>query len=61
MCPDGWSSSRWTEIRAFLQAEIELLDDIVTEGMSVIDVGCGTGRHLALVKVGSIESAAIVP
>jgi len=29
--------------------------------MSVIDVGCGTGRHLALAKVGSIESAAIVP
>jgi tRNA (uracil-5-)-methyltransferase TRM9 len=38
------------EIRAFLQAEIELLDDMVAEGMSVIDVGCGTGRHLALLR-----------
>jgi len=38
------------EIRAFLQAEIELLDDIVSEGMSVIDVGCGTGRHLAMLR-----------
>jgi ubiquinone/menaquinone biosynthesis C-methylase UbiE len=38
------------EIRAFLQAEIELLDDIITEGMSVIDVGCGTGRHLVMLR-----------
>jgi ubiquinone/menaquinone biosynthesis C-methylase UbiE len=37
------------EIRAFLQAEMALLDDIVGEGMAVIDVGCGTGRHLAMV------------
>ena len=36
------------EIRAFLQAEIELLNDIVVDGISVIDVGCGTGRHLAM-------------
>jgi ubiquinone/menaquinone biosynthesis C-methylase UbiE len=36
------------EIRAFLQAESELLNDIVVEGMSMIDVGCGTGRHLAM-------------
>src|SRR5579871_4746356 len=35
------------EIRAFLQAEIDLLNDLVVDGMSVIDVGCGTGRHLA--------------
>lgn len=34
------------EIRAFLQAELDLLDRIITEGMRVIDVGCGTGRHL---------------
>ena len=27
------------EIRAFLQAEIDLLNDIVVEGMSMIDVG----------------------
>jgi SAM-dependent methyltransferase len=38
------------EIRAFLQAEIDLLNDIVVEGMSVIDVGCGTGRHLAMLR-----------
>jgi ubiquinone/menaquinone biosynthesis C-methylase UbiE len=38
------------EIRGFLQAEIELLNDIVVEGMSVIDVGCGTGRHLAMLR-----------
>ena len=38
------------EIRAFLQTEIELLDDMVAEGMSMIDVGCGTGRHLAMLR-----------
>jgi ubiquinone/menaquinone biosynthesis C-methylase UbiE len=38
------------EIRAFLQAEIDLLNDIVVEGMSVIDVGCGTGRHLTMLR-----------
>ena len=36
------------EIRAFLQAEIDLLDDIIVPGMALIDVGCGTGRHLAM-------------
>jgi ubiquinone/menaquinone biosynthesis C-methylase UbiE len=38
------------EIRAFLQAEIDLLNDIVGERMSVIDIGCGTGRHLATLR-----------
>lgn len=38
------------EIRAFLQAELDLLHDIITEGMRVIDVGCGTGRHLLLLR-----------
>jgi ubiquinone/menaquinone biosynthesis C-methylase UbiE len=38
------------EIRAFLQAEIELLTDVVVKGMSVIDVGCGTGRHLVVLR-----------
>jgi ubiquinone/menaquinone biosynthesis C-methylase UbiE len=38
------------EIRAFLQAEIEFLDGIVAAGMSVIDIGCGTGRHLAMLR-----------
>lgn len=37
-------------IRAFLQAEIDLLNDIVVEGMSMIDVGCGTGRHLTMLR-----------
>src|SRR5881409_2022292 len=41
-------STQPPEIRAFLQAEIALLDDIIVEGTTVIDVGCGTGRHLAL-------------
>ena len=36
------------EIRAFMQAEIDLLREIVAEGSSWLDVGCGTGRHLAL-------------
>lgn len=34
------------EIQAFLRAELELLQDVVTEGMRVLDIGCGTGRHL---------------
>ena len=38
------------EIRAFLQAEIDLLNDIVVEGMSMIDLGCGTGRHLIMLR-----------
>lgn len=39
-----------SEIRAFIRAELDLLHDVITEGMRVIDVGCGTGRHLLLVK-----------
>jgi ubiquinone/menaquinone biosynthesis C-methylase UbiE len=38
------------EIQAFLRAELDLLHDVITEGMRVIDVGCGTGRHLLLVR-----------
>jgi ubiquinone/menaquinone biosynthesis C-methylase UbiE len=38
------------EIRAYLRAEFELLEQLVTEGMRVIDVGCGTGRHLLRLK-----------
>lgn len=37
-------------IRAFMQAEIDLLDDLVTDGTTWLDVGCGTGRHLALFR-----------
>jgi SAM-dependent methyltransferase len=34
------------QIQAFLRAELDLLHEAITEGMRVIDVGCGTGRHL---------------
>jgi len=34
------------EMQAFLRAEFELLGEIIGDGMRVIDVGCGTGRHL---------------
>ena len=33
-------------IQAFLRAELDLLQDLIKEGMRVLDVGCGTGRHL---------------
>ena len=36
------------EIRTFLQAEIDLLRGLIVDGMRVVDIGCGTGRHLAL-------------
>ena len=35
-------------IRAFLAAEIDLLRALAAPGMRVVDIGCGTGRHLAL-------------
>jgi SAM-dependent methyltransferase len=38
------------EIQAFLRAEIGLLHGLLKEGMRVIDLGCGTGRHLILVR-----------
>lgn len=37
-------------IRAFMQAEIDLLHDMVGETTAWIDVGCGTGRHLAFFR-----------
>jgi len=40
-------STQPPEIRAFLQAEIEQLEESIVDGMAVIDIGCGTGRHLA--------------
>ena len=33
-------------IQKFLKAEIDLLRDMLVPGMRVLDVGCGTGRHL---------------
>lgn len=33
-------------IQAFLRAELDLLHEVITDGMRVLDVGCGTGRHL---------------
>ena len=43
-------STQPVEISTFLQAEIALLDGIIVQGASVIDVGCGTGRHLAMFR-----------
>ena len=37
-----------TEVKAYLQAEIDLLSEVVTGEMAVLDLGCGTGRHLAM-------------
>jgi ubiquinone/menaquinone biosynthesis C-methylase UbiE len=36
------------EIRSYLQAEIDILNDMIVKGMAVLDLGCGTGRHLAM-------------
>jgi len=41
-------STQPPEVKAYLQAEIDLLNEVVTGGMAVLDLGCGTGRHLAM-------------
>jgi SAM-dependent methyltransferase len=38
------------KIQAFLRAELDLLHDVIREGTRVIDFGCGTGRHLLLLR-----------
>src|SRR6185295_9027334 len=38
------------QIREFLQAEVELLGDVIVDGMAMVDVGCGHGRHLAMLR-----------
>ncbi|HEX5962823.1 MAG TPA: methyltransferase domain-containing protein, partial [Gemmatimonadales bacterium] len=43
-------ASQPPEIQAFMRAELDLLADVVKQGMRVIDVGCGTGRHLILLR-----------
>ena len=38
------------EIQAFMRAELDLLRETIQEGARVLDVGCGTGRHLVLMR-----------
>ncbi|MFN8465168.1 MAG: class I SAM-dependent methyltransferase [Caldilineaceae bacterium] len=36
------------EVKAYLQAEFDLLNEVIAGGMAVLDLGCGTGRHLVM-------------
>jgi SAM-dependent methyltransferase len=42
------SATQPPEIQTFLSAEIQLLQELIPQGGRVLDVGCGTGRHLLL-------------
>lgn len=42
-------------IRSYLQAEMDVLDSMIVKGMTVIDLGCGTGRHLAMNGTGGSD------
>jgi SAM-dependent methyltransferase len=39
-----------SEIQEFLRAELDLLHDLFKGRMRVLDVGCGSGRHLLLYR-----------
>jgi SAM-dependent methyltransferase len=41
-------ASQPAPIQAFLRSEIEFLHETIPSGAGVLDVGCGTGRHLLL-------------
>ncbi len=43
-------SSQPPEVQAFLRKETDLIRQLVVDGMRVIDFGCGTGRHLAMLE-----------
>jgi ubiquinone/menaquinone biosynthesis C-methylase UbiE len=38
------------EIQEFLRVELDVLQHAVADGMRMIDVGCGTGRHLLALR-----------
>jgi SAM-dependent methyltransferase len=43
-------STQPPQIREYLRAELELLHNIIPRGVRLLDVGCGTGRHLGMLS-----------